>query len=110
MDMAAVEPLGSADPFDTAQWLVVRGALRESDLVPLLEGAIAEGRQRDARSLQPGRSHSRGGGTIRNLAEELWARGCLLTVFPAGGHVAEMLRSSGTLDHARTVFRASITD
>jgi len=51
-----------------------------------------------------------GGGTIRNLAEELWARGCLLTVFPAGGHVAEMLRSSGTLDHARTVFPASITD
>ena len=41
--MAAVEPLGSADPFDTAQWLVVRGTLRESDLVPLLEGAIADG-------------------------------------------------------------------
>jgi hypothetical protein len=41
--MAAVEPFGSADPFDTAQWLVVRGALRESDLVPLLERAIAEG-------------------------------------------------------------------
>ena len=110
--MAAVEPLGSADPFDTAQGLVVRGALRESDLVPLLERAIAEGGGSvtldlcNLDVLTPG-----GCWTIRNLAEELWARGCLLTVvFPAGGHVAEMLRSSGTLDHARTVFPASITD
>ena len=61
----------------------------------------------DLCNLEP---HARGCWTIRKLAEELWARGCLLTVFPAGGHVAELLRSSGTLDHARTVFPASITD
>lgn len=110
--MAAVEPLGSADPFDTAQWFVVRGTLRESDLVPLLEGAIADGGGSvtlDLCSLDvltPG-----GCWTIRNLAEELRARGSLLTVvFPAGGHVADVLRSTGTVEHARMAFQASSAD
>lgn len=110
--MAAVEPLGSADPFDTAQWLVVRGTLRESDLAPLLDGAIADGGGSvtldlcNLDVLTPG-----GCWTIRNLAEELWARGCLLTVvIPSGGHVADVLRETGTVEYPRTVFQVSIAD
>jgi hypothetical protein len=110
--MAAVEPLGSADPFDTAQWFVVRGTLRESDLVPLLEGAAADAAGSvtldlcNLEVLTPG-----GCWTIRNLAEELWARGCLLTiVMPASGHVADMLRATGTVEHPRMVFQVSIAD
>jgi hypothetical protein len=110
--MAAVEPLGSADPFDTAQWFVVRGTLRESDLIPLLDGAVADGSESvtldlcNLDVLTPG-----GCWTIRNLAEELWARGCLLTVvIPSGGHVADVLRASGTVEHPRMVFQVSIAD
>lgn len=59
--MAAVEPLGSADPSDPVQWLVVRGPLREADLVALLDGTAD----------------------------------------------AEVLRSTGTVEHSRMVFQIS---
>ena len=74
--MAAVEPLGSADPSDPVQWLVVRGTLREADLVALLDGtADAPGGNvtLDLCNLQvltPG-----GCWTIRNLADELGPAG-----------------------------------
>jgi hypothetical protein len=106
--MAAVEPLGSADPMDTAQWLIVRGLLGQSDLVPLLEGTD-NGRGDvtldlyDLDSLTPG-----GCWTIRNLAEDLWHRGRRLTVvFKDGDAIAETLRSTGTIEHPHTAFWGS---
>ncbi|MGA9160625.1 MAG: hypothetical protein WB297_07145 [Actinomycetota bacterium] len=88
---------------------MVRGTLREADLVALLDGtADATGGSVtldlcNLDVLTPG-----GCWTIRNLADELWARGRPMTVvFPAGGHVAEVLRSTGTVEHSRMVFQIS---
>jgi hypothetical protein len=110
--MAAVEPLGSADPMDPTQWFIVRGTLKEADLEPLLEGTGTGGRGNvtldllDLDTLTPG-----GCWTIRNLAEDLWHRGRLLTVvFRDGDRVAEVLRSTRTIGHRHTVFRGSIAD
>lgn len=110
--MAAVEPLGSADALDATQWLVVRGTLRESDLAPLLERTSGAERcdvTLDLLNLD----HLTPGGcwTIRNLADDLWRRGCLLTVLVrAGGVAAEALRSSGTAAHPRVVVQGSSFD
>jgi hypothetical protein len=110
--MAAVEPLGSADPLDSAQWLVVSGTLREGDLASLLEGTaeVPGGNVTlDLCSLQV--LTSGGCWAIRNLADELWARGRrLAVVFPEGGHVGDVLRASGTIDHPHIAFQVSIVD
>lgn len=107
--MAAVESLDSADPTDAAQWFVVRGSLKASDLMPLLVRTMAA-HSGDVTLDLLSLDHLTAGGcwTIRNLAEDLWRQGRLLTVlFPPGGPTADMLRSSGTIDHPRAAFRAS---
>jgi len=110
--MAAVEPLGSADPLDPAQWLVVSGTLREADLASLLEGTaeVAGGNVTlDLCSLQV--LTTGGCWTIRNLADELWARGRrLAVVFPETGHVGDVLRTSGTIEHPHIAFQVSLVD
>jgi hypothetical protein len=110
--MAAVEPLGSADPFDRVQWLVVSGTLRESDLASLLEGTAAAGDGNVTLDLCNLQVLTLGGcWTIRTLADELWAGGRLLTVvFPQEGHVGDVLRTTGTIEHPRIAFEGSVGD
>jgi len=110
--MAAVEPLGSADPYERMQWFVVSGTLRESDLASLLEGTAAAGDGNvtldlcNLQVLTPG-----GCWTIRTLADELWAgRRKLTVVFPRDGRVGDVLRSSGTIEHPRIAFQGSFVD
>lgn len=107
--MAAVEPVGGADPLESAQWLVIRGTLREADLAMLLEDSTGDDRSDvtldlfDAENLTPG-----GCWAIRRLADELWSRRRRLTVmFQLGGRVADALRSSGTIQHPRAVFHGT---
>jgi hypothetical protein len=109
--MAAVEPLGSADPMDTTRWLIVRGTLREADLPSLLEqtdSSDAEHVTLDLFNLDlltPG-----GCWTIRSLADDLWRRGRQLTVVYSSGPVADALRTSGTLQPGRAIFQRSPAD
>jgi hypothetical protein len=110
--MADVEPLGSADPLDPAQWLVVSGTLREGDLASLLKGTAEVPGGNVTLDLCSLQVLTLGGcWTIRNLADELWARGRrLAVVFPEDGHVRDVLRASGTIDHPRIAFEVSIVD
>lgn len=108
--MAAVEPLGSADPLDATQWLVVRGTLREVDLPSLLEEAGGPGLGDvtldlvNLDRLTPG-----GCWTIRNLADELWSQGRRLTVvFSVDAPIVDVLRATGTFDDHRMRFQGSI--
>jgi len=107
--MAAVESLGSANPIDAVQWLIVRGTLRADDLVSLLDRATA-GKPADVAldllsldQLSPG-----GCWTIRNLAEHLWRDGRLLTVlYHPDGIIADALHAGGTIQHPHIAFRAT---
>ena len=107
--MAAVLPLGFTDPNDGTQWLVLQGTLKESDLAPLLETAISSPAGIVTLDLCDLATLTQGGcWTIRRLADDLWARGCRLSVvFPSQGHVADLLRSTGTTSHPRVAFHAS---
>ena len=108
--MAAVEPLGSADPFEKGQWLVVSGTLREADLVSLLEGTVGARNEDVTLDLCDLDVLTAGGcWTIRTLADELWALGGRLTiVFPQRGQVGDVLRATGTIEHPRIAFKGSI--
>jgi len=110
--MAAVEPLGSADPFDRAQWLVVRGTLKEADLGILLDRTAAADSWSVTLDLCNLDVLTTGGcWTIRTLAEELWSQGRSLTVvFPAAGPVADALRGTGTIEHPRISFQGAAID
>ena len=105
--MAAVESLGSANPIDAVQWLIVRGTLRADDLVSLLDRATA-GKPADvALDLLSLDQLSAGGcWTIRNLAEHLWREGRLLTVlYHPDGIIADALHAGGTIQHPHIAFR-----
>ena len=109
--MAAVHPFGSGDPNDRESWLVLEGTLKEADLPPLLETAIASGADSVTLDLCDLDALSIGGcWTIRHLADALWARSCRLSVvFPVEGPIAHLLHSTGTIRHPRIVFHASST-
>lgn len=101
--MAIVRALGSSGSNDVAHWVTVGGTLKEADLAALLEAAgsrhlgVVTLDLCDLEALTPG-----GCWTIRCLADELWVRGCRLSVlFRDEGPVAEALRSSGTMQHPR---------
>jgi len=101
--VAIVRWLGSTESSEGVPWLVIGGTLKEADLVPLLQAAgstdpgVVTLDLCDLEALTPG-----GCWTIRRLADDLWAKGCRLSVvFPERGPVAEALRSSGTLQHPR---------
>jgi hypothetical protein len=107
--VAAVTALGFTDPNDRTQWLVLRGTLKESDLAPLLDTATSSDAGILTLDLCDLATLTHGGcWTIRRLADDLWARGCRLSVvFPSQGHVGDMLRSTGTMSHPRVAFHAS---
>jgi hypothetical protein len=107
--MAAVHPLGSTDPNDRARWLILQGTLKEADLLPLLETVIAGDVGIVTLDLCDLETLTTGGcWTIRRLADELWVRGCRLSVvFSEDGPVADALRSSGTMQHPRIAVEVS---
>jgi hypothetical protein len=107
--MAAVEPLDAADPTDLDRWLVIRGTVREGDLVPLLEGVQAADRQDATLDLLEVDDLTAGGcWAIRALADELWQeRRRLTVVYRLESPSAERLRSSGTIGHPHIVFQGS---
>jgi hypothetical protein len=105
--VAALEPLDAADPFDATLWIVIRGTLREGDLLPFLDGSVSLDRPdvtldlQDAEDLTPG-----GCWALRKLGDDLWAAGRRLTVvFGSDGPIHEALRASGTTAHPRIRFQ-----
>ena len=107
--MAAVEPLDAADPTDPGRWLVIRGAVREGDLVPLLEGVQAADRQDATLDLLEVDDLTAGGcWAIRVVADELWQeRRRLTVVYRLESPCADQLRSSGTIRHPHIIFHGS---
>jgi hypothetical protein len=107
--MAEVDPLGSGQPEEADEWLVVSGTLRDTDLDPL-KLRIDEAGSGNVTLDLLGLGHLTAGGcwTIRNLGDHLWGHGRLLTVlFPAGSVVSETLRSSGSLEQPHVIYLES---
>lgn len=107
--VAAVQPFGSVDPDERERWFVLEGTLKEADLPSLLGTAIASDADSVTLDLCDLDALTVGGcWTIRNLADDLWGRGCrLCVVFPVAGPIVELLRSTGTMRHPRIMFHAS---
>jgi hypothetical protein len=106
--MASVEPLDVADPSDPS-WLVVRGTLREGDLISLLQGLQAAKCPDATIDLLEVDDLTVGGcWAIRTLADEMWAqRRNLSVVFRLDTPSADQLRFSGTMDHPHIAFLGS---
>ena len=108
--MAAVEPLDAPDPSDRTPWLVIRGILREADLVSLLEGVQSDDPDDATIDLLEVDGLTVGGcWALRTLADEMWSqRRNLTVVFRLGSPAGDCLRSSGTMDHPHIAFQGSV--
>ena len=108
--MAAVEPLDAPDPSDRRPWLVIRGTLREADLVSLLEGVRSDDPADATIDLLEVDGLTVGGcWALRTLADELWRqRSSLTVVFRLDSSAGDCLRSSGTMDHPHIAFQGRV--